>query len=84
MRAAQLERLKRENTELKKRVAAHDQKLAEAAEFKTLAISWLTAQYDWASAPISRRRCLSSRCGKIAPNLAANTARCASNPLVSE
>jgi hypothetical protein len=44
-RDAQLERLKRENAELKKRVAARDQKLAEAAEFKTSAISRLAAQH---------------------------------------
>lgn len=34
--------------------------------------------------PISRRRCRSSRCGRIASNLAASTARCPSNPLIPD
>ncbi len=39
---------------------------------------------DWASAPISRRRCRSSRCGRIASNLAASTARCSSSALMPD
>ncbi|MBK3623292.1 hypothetical protein JHN59_00175 [Streptomyces sp. MBT49] len=44
-RDAQIERLKGEVAELRKRVAARDQKLAEAAEFKALAVSRLAAQH---------------------------------------
>ncbi|WP_431040773.1 hypothetical protein ACQUSR_01940 [Streptomyces sp. P1-3] len=45
-RAAQVERLKAENAELKKRIADRDQELAKMIAFKTLAISRLAAQHD--------------------------------------
>ncbi|WP_121751023.1 hypothetical protein [Streptomyces sp. E2N166] len=45
-RAAQLERLKKENAELRDRVARRDRELAELAEFRVLAISRLAAQHD--------------------------------------
>ncbi|MFD5146729.1 hypothetical protein [Streptomyces sp. NPDC058401] len=44
-RAAQIERLKAQVVELKKRVTRRDEALAELTEFKTLAISRLAAQY---------------------------------------
>ncbi|MEU0350891.1 hypothetical protein ABZ302_29320 [Streptomyces sp. NPDC006237] len=45
-RAAQIERLKKKNAELKERIAARDTELARLTEFKTLAISRLAAQHD--------------------------------------
>ncbi|WP_043267203.1 hypothetical protein [Streptomyces sp. CT34] len=45
-RAAQIERLKREIAEMKERITARDEQLAELSEFKTLAISRLVAQHD--------------------------------------
>lgn len=45
-RAAQIERLKKENDELRKRIAVRDQELTELTEFKILAISRLAAQHD--------------------------------------
>jgi len=45
-RVAQIERLKKENAELRKRISARDEQLAELTEFKTLAISRLAAQHD--------------------------------------
>ncbi|GAU70657.1 hypothetical protein SSP35_21_00520 [Streptomyces sp. NBRC 110611] len=45
-RVAQIERLKKENSELKKRIAARDEELAKLIHFKTLAISRLAAQHD--------------------------------------
>ncbi|PJN37322.1 hypothetical protein CG747_28920 [Streptomyces sp. CB02959] len=45
-RAAQIERLKVENAELKKRIADRDEELAKLIAFKTLAISRLAAQHD--------------------------------------
>ncbi|WP_329453714.1 hypothetical protein OG894_45235 (plasmid) [Streptomyces sp. NBC_01724] len=45
-RAAQVERLKKENDELRKRIAVRDEELTELTEFKTLAISRLAAQHD--------------------------------------
>ncbi len=46
LRAAQIERLKEENAQLRKRIADRDAQLAELTEFKTLAISRLAAQHD--------------------------------------
>lgn len=45
-RVAQIERLKKENAELRKRISARDEQLAELTEFKTSAISRLAAQHD--------------------------------------
>ncbi|MGW6413833.1 hypothetical protein [Streptomyces sp. NPDC055055] len=45
-RLAQIERLKTQNAELKERVVARDEKIAQLTEFQTLAISRLTAQHD--------------------------------------
>ncbi|MGW1197251.1 hypothetical protein ACWD4B_15655 [Streptomyces sp. NPDC002536] len=45
-RAAQIERLKAENAELKKRVADRDEELAKLIAFRTQAISRLAAQHD--------------------------------------
>ncbi|MFD4133724.1 hypothetical protein [Streptomyces goshikiensis] len=45
-RAAQIERLKKENDELRKRIAVRDKELTELTEFKILAISRLAAQHD--------------------------------------
>lgn len=45
-RAAQIERLKAQAAELKKRLAKRDEALAELTAFKTLAISRLTAQHE--------------------------------------
>ncbi|WP_405738567.1 hypothetical protein OG422_01020 [Streptomyces sp. NBC_01525] len=45
-RAAQIERLKAENAQLRKRLANRDEQLAELTDFKTLAISRLAAQHD--------------------------------------
>jgi hypothetical protein len=45
-RAAQIDRLKKDNTELRERVAARDTALAELTAFKTLALSRLAAQHD--------------------------------------
>lgn len=45
-RVAQIERLKHENAELKKRINARDEQLAELTDFKTLAISRLAAQHN--------------------------------------
>ncbi|MFE2319784.1 hypothetical protein ACFXC8_43130 [Streptomyces sp. NPDC059441] len=46
LRAAQLERLKKENAELRDRVSRRDSELAKLAEFRVLAISRLAAQHD--------------------------------------
>ncbi|MFE2429371.1 hypothetical protein ACFXJ5_21825 [Streptomyces sp. NPDC059373] len=45
-RVTQIERLKIEKAELKKRITARDEQLAELTDFKTLAISRLAAQHD--------------------------------------
>jgi hypothetical protein len=45
-RAAHLERLKKENAELRDRVARRDGEVAKLTEFRILAISRLAAQYD--------------------------------------
>ncbi|MGA5442209.1 hypothetical protein ACPCKW_22190 [Streptomyces griseoincarnatus] len=45
-RAAQIERLKRHNAELKERLTKRDAKIAELTEFQTLAISRLAAQHE--------------------------------------
>ncbi|MDO0938942.1 hypothetical protein QQY66_47210 [Streptomyces sp. DG2A-72] len=45
-RDAQVDRLKQQVDELKKRIAARDEQLAELTEFKTMAISRLAAQHD--------------------------------------
>lgn len=45
-RAAQIDRLKKDNAELKERVATRDAALTELTEFKTLALSRLAAQHD--------------------------------------
>ncbi|MET7621907.1 hypothetical protein [Streptomyces sp. NPDC005408] len=45
-RAAQLERLKKENADLRDRVARRDGEVAKLTEFRILAISRLAAQYD--------------------------------------
>ncbi|MGW2346670.1 hypothetical protein [Streptomyces sp. NPDC001661] len=44
-RVAQIERLKRQNTELKERITKRDERIAELTEFETLAISRLSAQH---------------------------------------
>ncbi|WP_309238999.1 hypothetical protein [Streptomyces lunaelactis] len=45
-RTAQIERLKKENTELRHRIARRDGELAKLTEFRLLAISRLAAQHD--------------------------------------
>lgn len=45
-RAAQIERLKAQNAELNKRVGTRDKQVTELTEFRTLAISRLSAQHD--------------------------------------
>ncbi|MEU2715475.1 hypothetical protein [Streptomyces sp. NPDC007205] len=45
-RVAQIERLKKENAELKRRITARDEELTKLSGFKTLAISRLAAQHD--------------------------------------
>jgi hypothetical protein len=45
-RDAQIERLKSENAELKKRVAARDTSIEDLTAFRTLAVSRLTAQHE--------------------------------------
>ncbi|MFE7397637.1 hypothetical protein [Streptomyces sp. NPDC057557] len=45
-RAAQIERLKAQNAELNKRVGTRDKQITELTEFRTLAISRLSAQHD--------------------------------------
>ncbi|MFE5097866.1 hypothetical protein ACFRCI_48455 [Streptomyces sp. NPDC056638] len=45
-RAAQIERLKAEKAELKKRIADRDEELAKLIAFKTLVISQLAAQHE--------------------------------------
>ncbi|WP_371632166.1 hypothetical protein [Streptomyces sp. NBC_01259] len=45
-RDAQIERLKAEVSELKRRVTARDEKIVDLTGFKTLAISSLAAQHD--------------------------------------
>ncbi|MFD3553821.1 hypothetical protein ACFWWA_17190 [Streptomyces goshikiensis] len=57
-RAAQIERLKKENDELRKRIAVRDKELTELTEFKILAISRLAApaRRDRTPAQASRQR----------------------------
>ncbi|WP_434593628.1 hypothetical protein [Streptomyces sp. A5-4] len=45
-RAAQIERLKTQNAELRERVAKRDEELLKLTEFRALAISRLAAQHD--------------------------------------
>ncbi|MBV9448453.1 MAG: hypothetical protein JO345_21420 [Streptosporangiaceae bacterium] len=45
-RAAQIVRLKDENTQLRERLRASEQQIAELTEFRTTAISRLAAQHD--------------------------------------
>lgn len=45
-RDAQVDRLKKQVVELKKRISIRDERLAELTEFRTLAISRLGAQHD--------------------------------------
>lgn len=45
-RAAQIERLRAQNTEFRERIIARDEKIAQLTEFRTLAISRLAAQHD--------------------------------------
>ncbi|MEV5281729.1 hypothetical protein [Streptomyces sp. NPDC052811] len=56
-RAARLERLKKENAELRDRVSRRDKELAKPAKFRVMAISRLAAQYD----EIERLRTLPTR-----------------------
>lgn len=55
-RAAQVERLKRENAELRERISRRDQALAQLTEFKVMAISRLAAQHEEIEQLRSRRR----------------------------
>ncbi|MEU4080038.1 hypothetical protein DEJ45_33015 [Streptomyces venezuelae] len=45
-RVAQIDRLKKENAELRKRIGARDEQLAELTDSKSLAISQLATQHD--------------------------------------
>lgn len=45
-RAAQIEGLTKENTELRERIARRDGELAKVTEFRLLAISWMAARHD--------------------------------------
>jgi len=62
-RVAQIDRLKKENAELRKRISARDEQLAELTDFKTLAISRLAAQHD----EIERLRMQATTHGNVRP-----------------
>ncbi|WP_331722442.1 hypothetical protein [Streptomyces anulatus] len=70
-RAAQIERLRAQNTEFRERIIARDEKIAQLTEFRTLAISRLAAQHD--EIERLRRQVTEGRAVRLLPGTADRT-----------